>query len=336
MKRYFLFITLLIVTSICHGAEEGDSDVNQPSGSENALETRADFLLRADPQTILRIRKKIDNYSAAKSVPLQHDYEPAISQDMIALDEIFEVSMEPDGKVPKVFLSKYQSTAISFVDAYGKPWPIRKVSNFLGPEKILIDQAVSSSGETKPSAKGEEASPGIDPMDPQAGSFTMTAVEDAVVGNLTVFLQGNPTPLSIMVVGKPAMYHRMATIKVNDMGPQTNKAELFQNNGVQISTETDADLNHALYGVSPQGSEEMVVQGGEGKAWLKGDALFIRTPLAVFSPRVLRSSPGNGKYWAFKLVATTTVAATNDEGKTVYLKILKHPSSDSNDKSTFR
>ena len=125
-------------------------------------------------------------------------------------------------------------------------------------------------------------------------------------------------------------------MRVADVGPQTNSAELFQDDGVVIGTEADADLNSALYGVTPLGAEEMVVEGGEGKVWLKGDYLYLQTPIAVFSPEIIRTSPGNGKYRAFKLPKTTRVMGTDTNGRTVALKILRHPATAIHEQNTLR
>jgi hypothetical protein len=164
----------------------------------------------------------------------------------------------------------------------------------------------------------------------------MTALKHGVVGNITVYLHGLSTPVSVLLIGKPSMYHRSVTLRVGDIGPQTDTAMMFQNSGVAIGTAADVDLNNALYGVSPTGSEEMVLEGAEGKAWLKGEHLYLQTPIAVFSPEILRTSPGNGKYRAYKLPRTTTVMGTNTEGSTVTLRILRHPSTAIYEQSSLR
>ncbi len=298
-------------------AEEAKSD----------LEVRGDQLLKADPKSILNLRERIQNISAAKQAPIQGDFEPEIPQEILNIDEIFDVTLGPDSREPKIFIARYQSSAVSFIDAYGKPWPIRKISSFLDG-LVFIEKAATDSmgqaGEEGEAGKGGKGS-GIDINDPQAGSFTVTALKHGVVGNITVFLVGQQTPISVQLVGKPSMYHRNATVRVQDVGPQTSQSDLLRDIGVVVGTDTDVDLNHALYGVTPSGSEEMVVEGAEGKAWLKDGVLYLRTPVAVFSPKILRSSPGNGRYRAYKLEAATEVLGTNNEGRTVVMKILRSP-----------
>lgn len=294
------------------------------AAEQQLIEQRTEQLLQADPKTILKMRENIQKFSAAKQAPIAGDFEPEIPQEVLDLEDLFEITLQPDQRAPRVFIARYQSTAISFVDAYGNPWPIRKISNFL-KGLVLIERAVTQDAPASDEKDGTKGS-GNDLNDPQAGSFAMTALKHGVVGNITVYLQGLSTPVTVLLVGKPSMYHRSVTLRVSDVGPQTSSAELFQNNGVRVGTEADVDLNNALYGVSPAGSEEMVIQGAEGKAWLKGEHLFLQTPIAVFSPEILGTSPGNGKFRAYKLPRTTTVMGTNSEGHTVTLRVLRHPS----------
>lgn len=303
---------LLPVVALANSPEENP----EPAQVQDPVVGRGEQLLRASPQSILQLRQKIQEVSASTRAPIQHDFEPDIPQEVLNIDEIFDVTLGPDSVEPRIMIARYQSTAISFIDAYGKPWPIRKVSSWLDG-LISIDRASEDST--------SESDPDMALNDPQAGSFTLTALKHGVVGNITVFLVGQQTPISIMLVGKPAVYHRNATVRLQDVGPQTSRSDLMRSTGVVLGTEADVDLNHALYGVTPSGSEEMVLEGGEGKAWLKGDILFLRTPLAVFSPRIHRTSPGNGRYRAYKLDAATQILATNDEGRTVVLKVLRNP-----------
>lgn len=329
MKTKIAIFIALLFMSAAHADESQDSP-------QEPIEARTDSVLQASPEAVLRIRKKLQKFATAKNAPIQDDFSDDIPQDTLDLEEIFDVSQEPDSKPPKIFISKYQSSAVSFIDAYGKPWPIRNIATFMGDQieivKAIPDEEHKDAGDSKD--KQSSNSPSIN--DPQAGSFTVTALKNGVVGNMTVFLYNNPTPVTILLVAKPSMYHRVATIRIGDVGPQTNPAEMFKDSGVALGAPTDMDLNHALYGVSPDGSEEMVVEGGEGQAWMKGNSLYLRTPLAVFSPEILGASPGNGRYRAYKLVKATTVMATNTEGTTVKLKIMRHPATSIYDKTTFK
>ena len=320
----------LFVASLVYGviATANAQESGEQPAAQTQVEDRLDFLMRGDPQTVLRIRSAIQGQSAARQAPIVKDFAEDTPQEVLDLHDLFEVSLQPDQMAPEVILSRYQSTAVTFVDAYGNPWPIRKVSNFLSG-LVLIDRAIPEGEEAVVNKDHEGTTDAESPLfDPQAGSFTITALKHGVVGNITVYLHGLSTPISINLKGKAGIFHRLATIRVSDVGPQTDPIALLHKNSVSVGTPADVDLNNALYGVTPVGSEQMVLEGADGKAWLKGDHIYLQTPLAVFSPRILQASHGNGQYRAYKLPKTTTVMGANNEGRTVTLKILRHPSSD--------
>lgn len=322
MKRFFLTL-LAFSLPMCPLITFADEP------PQLSAEQRLDSILVASPKEVLGMRKKIITKSASLTAPIVFDTEEEVPQDVLDIDDSFDIGLAPDAPAPKVFISRYQSTAITFIDAYGNPWPIRKVSNFLG-NMIQIDRAL-------PEKTGKEGETKEDLLsDPQAGSFTVTALKHGVTGNITVYLHDLATPISILLVAKPAMYHRLATMKVEDAGPNTKSHDLFSDKGITLGTEADMDLNHALYGVTPSGSETMVVEGGEGQAWVKGDQLILRTPVAVFSPKIFKATPGNSGYMAYKLPVTTTVLGTNKEGRTVTLKILKHPAAALDEQMTIK
>lgn len=297
------------------------SAVSVADDTQQAIVERAGEILLADPETILRARKMIQQSSAARTAPIVDDFSDVVSQEVLDLEDIFNITLEPDGRAPRIHIARYQSSAVSFVDAYGNPWPIRRISNFLEGQ-ILIDRA-----------SGDEE---IEIDDPQAGSFTMTALRHGVVGNITVYLQGLSTPISILLEGKSGIYHRIATMRVSETGPQTNVTEMFSNTNVRIGAATNADLNSALYGVTPLGATQMVLTGAEGRAWIKDDLLYVQTPLAVFSPDILAVSHGNGGYRAYELPLTTTVMGTNSSGQTVTMRIERNHSVNSRDMGVAR
>jgi len=310
----------VIALAILFSAGVRADDAAPEQNSE--FSTRADQLLRASPKDILKLRQRISDLGAARQAPIQGGYDKDIPQEVMNFDELFDVTLGPDSQEPRIYIARFQSSAISFIDAYGKPWPIRKISSYLDG-LVTVTQAADQNDGVGEGGKGEKG--GIDINDPQAGSFTVTALKQGVVGNMTVFLVGQQTPISIQLVGQPSMYHRNSTIRIQDVGPQTSQGDLLKGAGIVVGTEPDLELNHALYGVTPEGSEEMVVEGAEGKAWLKGDVLYLRTPIAVFSPKILRTGAGNGRFRVYKLEAATEVLGTNNEGRTVSMKIKRSP-----------
>jgi len=306
MSIFKMTLTAALVAVTAQNVLAQESE--QQSGA--AVEARAQQILVADPQTILNMRREIQQSSAARQAPIVDDFSDVVDQDVVDLDTLFDVSLQPDSEVPRIAIARFQSSAVSFIDAYGNPWPIRRVSSYM-EGMVAIDRAT-----------GDET---IELDDPQAGSFTLTALKHGVVGNLTVYLHGLATPITILLEGKAGIYHRSATIRVAEVGPQTDTAAMFSDRSVKVGASANADLNSVLYGVSPIGSTQMVVEGAEGKAWIKGESLFLQTPLAVFSPKIIDVSHGNGRYRAYELPLTTMVGGTNNSGQTVFLRIGRAP-----------
>lgn len=331
MSRAGLLAIMLAVQSLALADDFEQSQVEhvKKAGveSESLAEKRLKSVLSASPRDILRMRESIQNSAAAKRAPIQNDYDDVISQDILDLEDIFDITLEPGDLAPRIFISRFQSTAVSFVDAFGNPWPIRKISNFMSG-LIAVDRAVeedTKSGAIAVNEGNELNDDGISINDPQAGSFAMTALAHGVTGNITVYLVGLQNPITIIVNGKPSMFHRNATLRVASAGPQTDQASLYQDSGIRLGMAQEPDLNNALYGISPSASETMVLEGDNGRAWLKGDFLYLQTSLAVFSPRVLATSHGNGKYRAYKLPKTTRFTGTNENGKTVSVRVKRSP-----------
>lgn len=311
--------------SLADGDSQGGSDQQYQTSGGALASKRLGNVLSGSPKEIINMRQRIQNSAAATRAPIQGNYDESISQDILDIEDIFDITLEHGDLAPRVFIAKFQSTAISFIDAFGKPWPIRKVSNFMEGQ-IVIDRAVENptgSGVSRDEDEEEIGDKGISLNDPQAGSFSMTALVHGVVGNITVYLVGLQNPVTIIVNGKPSMFHRTATMRVASAGPQTDQATLYRDTGVKLGMKQDPDMNNALYGISPSGAETMVLDGDKGRAWLKGDYLYVQTPLAVFAPNVLDTSHGNGKYRAYKLPKTTRYTGTDENGNTVYVRVLR-------------
>ena len=325
------------------GSNKAGSKAEQQKAFRDAVtEGSLRGMLGADPKEILKYRRIIRDNSAARNAPVVGDYDPAIIQELIDLDEMFELELESGEQAPRINIARYQSTAVSFIDAYGNPWAIRKVSSFLD-KQVEIDRAIDSSApepkdlsdsvleddkEGAPRNTMLQGETGTSIDDLQAGSFTVTALKNGVTGNITVYLHGLAKPISLMLVSQPATFHKQATIKVNAVSPSTPKESLFQDVGIQVGVEHDADLNSILYGVTPTGAERMHVDGVAGQAWVKGKHLYLRTSLSVFSPKIVRSVRGNGKYTAYKLPLTTRVSGSDEHGRTHKISIKRLATAD--------
>lgn len=326
MKKIVLAISM--ATAMLNQAvyAEGNEVEQQSEPTQEAsLAEVADLILSGSPEEIIKARKQIIRSGAAQRLPVIETFDD-LAEPLLDIEETFEITSEPTSKTPILNVARYMSTSVNFVDAYGKPWPIRRVVSFLDGLVEVIQAA-----EPTPSAEAESGKgggEGVDPLDPQAGSFNLTALKQGATGNLTVYLINRSIPVTLMLESKSGVFHKEAQIKLSEVGPQTDLSKINRADEVVVGTKADSDLNNALYGVGPIGSTAMVVEGGEARVWLKDDVMYMQTPLSVFSPKVAGASHANGRYRAYKIPASTVIMASNDEGKTVTLKVKRIAQSD--------
>lgn len=318
MKKIIVIgIVCVMLSSVVSAAEQEEVvTVTDPLEATKGI-------LQGSPQEILDVRREIIQNTSAFRVPVVEALDE-IAEPLLDIEEVFNVGSNPESKTPVIVIARAMSTSVSFVDAYGKPWPIRRSINFLKKSVLVVRVAepqVNSQQERE--KEGESGGAGIDINDPQAGSLNITALKHGATGNITVYLVNRSTPISLQLEGKAGLYHKEATIKISEVGPQTDLKSINRGDEVIVGTRTDADLNNALYGIGPLGSQLMIVEGGEGKAWLKENTIFLQTPLSVYSPKVGGVTHANGRYRAYKLPASPTIMATNTEGKSVTLMIKR-------------
>lgn len=294
------------------------------------VETLADeSFFVASPAEIIRLRQKLANQGAAIRAPLAGEYAEDIPSDVLDLDGVFDLALEPGEAAPRIYIARYQSTAIQVIDAHGNHWPIRKISSWLDG-LVGIERAVDGTsalmgeeGDEKGTERGN-SSGGIDPADPQSGSFTVTSLRHGAVGNITVYMHGLSQPITLILVSKPGLFHREATIRLGTTGPNSSYESLFRQ-GVAAGASSNQDLNNVLHGVSPADSERLVMDGASGKAWSKGEHIYVQTDLAIFSPAVLESTHSAGRFRAYKLPKTTRIMGTNTAGQTVTVRLGASP-----------
>lgn len=296
------------------------------SPQRGMVETLADeSVFVASPAEIIRLRRKLQDQTAAAASPVVGNYDEDIPTDILDLEESFDLAMVPGETAPRIYIARYQSTAVQVIDSFGNHWPIRKISNFLNG-LVMIERAIDGL-DMERDEDGEavtEGGRGITMSDPQSGSFTVSSLRHGAVGNATIYLENMSQPISVVLVTKPGLFHRNATIRIGAVGPNSSYAEMFER-GVEPGMPPNPDLNNALHGVTPAGAERLVMEGANGKAWVKGDHIIMQTDLAVFSPKILEATHSAGRFRAYKIPKTTRVMGTNPAGKTVSVRLLRSP-----------
>jgi intracellular multiplication protein IcmK len=135
-------------------------------------------------------------------------------------------------------------------------------------------------------------------------------------GNLAVKLKGLNTPVMLTLIpGQKAVDYRV-DLRVQGYGP--NSAALPLEEGIPPNA-SDV-LLHVLEGVPPQGSQHLTVTGGDARAWLLSDKIYVRTNLTVLSPGWIASMTSADGMHAYEM-QKSPVLLVSWHGKVMQLKV---------------
>ena len=194
--------------------------------------------------------------------------------------------------IPAILVRRGYTTAISFTDITGAPWPI---------EEVLLDRRFL---------------PADDSADTVRGSHLLYVAprQPWLHGNAVVKLARleNPLVMTLGDDGENADFR--VDIRLERAGPNADPAALTR---PEIRRAGDPHLAELLSGTIPPGAERLTVAGGSGsdRAWRLGDELLLITPLVVLSPGPW-AAERSGHRWAYRLPDTPFVLATLDGRET--------------------
>lgn len=194
--------------------------------------------------------------------------------------------------IPAIFVRRGYTTAISFTDITGAPWPI---------EEILVDRRFL---------------PADDAVDAVRGSHLLyvSPRQPWLHGNAVVKLARLADPLVMTLGDDGENADFRVDIRLARAGPNADPAALTRPETFRAG---DPHLAGLLSGVVPPGAERLeVAGGGEGdRAWRFGDDLLLVTPLVVLSPGPW-AAERSGRRWAYRLPDTPFALATMDGRET--------------------
>lgn len=286
MARLLAILCVGLGVSICTLGDEGRKESLQIS-SDNPTVRK---IFRASPQDVLDMRGATEARRDAMYRELSEPLEP--------LDERVSLRLIPEEQSPTVYLHYLSPTVIQVFDGTGEPWPIEDIA-LVHPELV--------SGRVVENQFGN--------------SLVLYNLRPQGSTHLTMFLAGQPLPINIVIRAVPDKYHRNMRISVQELGPQ---ARLDMDTAVSVRSlglPPDADLQSALAGVMPYGSEQLKASREDVMAWRKEGNIILRTRLHVFSPDIIRMEAGQNGYKAYRLVDTTRVNASNDSGAVVNIRL---------------
>ena len=188
-----------------------------------------------------------------------------------------------EGAVPAIAVRKGYVTAVSFTDATGAPWPIEEVlvdGRFL-PEAVL------------PEAAGDEEEGGASHL------LYLAPRARSLHGNAVIKLRGLAEPLVASLRGGGAAADFRVEVRLGMPGPNA-RPDTAARTGFHAGDPVLLDL---LGGVTPQGAEHLMVEGGGpgARAWRLAGDLLLATRADLLSPGPWAAERGAGGRWAYRL-----------------------------------
>lgn len=213
---------------------------------DQAFKQLLDKISPLTPDQIIEMRKAQDKTQQAVATTPNVPPRPVSST--------LTIDLSPGVTPPVIRLSAGFVSSLVFVDSTGQPWPIADYS--LGNPKNFNIQ-----------------------WDKKTNTLFMQSMTTYSSANLAVRLATLDTPVMLSLVSGQREVDYRVDLQVNGRGPNASAPVA----GDGLPTANPALLT-ILDGVPPQGSIELEVSCGFGRAWIYKDKLYFRTKLTVLSP----------------------------------------------------
>lgn len=249
----------------------------------SAFEAVTNQLFPMTNEQILRLKQLYQTRQKAQESPVGVPPKPTATSQI--------VNLSPGSTPPVIRLAQGFVSSLVFLDSTGAPWPISAYD--LGDPSAFNIQ-----------------------WDKVSNTLMIQATKLYIYGNLAVRLRGLNTPVMLTLIpGQKAVDYRV-DLRIQGLGPNAKMMP------VQVGLPSHANdvLLHILEGVPPQGSTRLTVSGGDARAWLLGNRMFVRTNLTILSPgwiSIMTSADGMHAYEMQK----SPVLLVSWHGKVMQLKI---------------
>jgi intracellular multiplication protein IcmK len=265
----------------------GDPQVLSASDKEMvdelAFEGVTEQLFPLSPEEILRVKQQYHTNEYAKESPVGTPPKPTATSQF--------VNLSPGSTPPVIRLSQGFVSSLVFLDSTGAPWPISAYD--LGDPTAFNIQ-----------------------WDKTSNTLMIQASKLYTYGNLAVRLRGLNTPVMLTLIpGQKAVDYRV-DLRVQGYGPNAKSMPMEEG----IPPAANDILLHVLDGVPPQGSARLVVSGGDARAWLLNDRMFVRTSLTILSPGWIGSMTSADGTHAYEM-QKSPVLLVSWHGKVMQLKV---------------
>lgn len=260
-----------------------------PSQDENKLIDSKAFrdlnrnMYPLTPEQIVRMKQTYQDNEYAIATPVGTPPKPTATSQF--------VNLSPGSTPPVIRLSQGFVSSLVFLDSTGAPWPIAAYD--LGDPSAFNIQ-----------------------WDKTSNTLMIQAMKLYNYGNLAVRLRGLNTPVMLTLIpGQKAVDYRV-DLRVQGYGPNAKSMPLEQG----IPQAANDVLLHVLDGVPPSGSQRLTVSGGDARAWLANDRMYVRTNLTILSPGWMSSMTSADGTHAYEM-QKSPVLLVSWHGKVMQLKV---------------
>nr|WP_187356912.1 DotH/IcmK family type IV secretion protein [Legionella geestiana] len=235
------------------------------------------------PEQVLRLRQMYKTNEMAATI------DPGTPPKPTATSQF--VNLSPGSTPPVIRLSQGFVSSLVFLDSTGAPWPIAAYD--LGDPSAFNIQ-----------------------WDKTSNTLMIQATKLYNYGNLAVRLRGLNTPVMLTLIpGQKAVDYRV-DLRIQGLGPHAKTMPMEEG----LPPVASDILLHVLDGVPPDGSSRLVVSGGDARAWLLNDRMFVRTNLTVLSPGWIASMTSADGMHAYEM-QKSPVLLVSWHGKVMQLKV---------------
>ncbi len=250
---------------------------------KKAFENMVEQRFPLTPEQIVRLKQLYHSQEFAEASPAGTPPKPTATSQF--------VNLSPGSTPPVIRLSQGFVSSLVFLDSTGAPWPISAYD--LGDPSAFNIQ-----------------------WDKTSNTLMIQATKLYNYGNLAVRLRNLNTPVMLTLIpGQKAVDYRV-DLRMQGHGPNAEAMPME----VGIPPTASDLLLHVLDGVPPPNSERLMVSGGDARAWLVNNKMYVRTNLTILSPGWLASMTSADGMHAYEM-QKSPVLLVSWHGKVMQLKV---------------
>lgn len=268
-------------------ASKGDAPILSSNDNEVvddlAFDSMTQQMFPLSPEQTIRLKQMYQTNEYAQASPAGVPPKPTATSQF--------VNLSPGSTPPVIRLSQGFVSSLVFLDSTGAPWPISAYD--LGDPAAFNIQ-----------------------WDKTSNTLMIQATKLYTYGNLAVRLKGLNTPVMLTLIpGQKAVDYRV-DLRIQGYGPNAKNMPLEEG----VPPGANDVLLHVLEGVPPEGSARLTVSGGDARAWLLNDKMFVRTSLTILSPGWIGSMTSADGTHAYEM-QKSPVLLVSWHGKVMQLKV---------------